>query len=133
MERIRTSTQEQWLREDGIVHCVMVEPEETIETARENIASIATLNEGLRRPVLVDITNCKRIELAARKYYAGTETARHQRAVALLTGSTVSRVLGNFFLGINKPGFPIQIFDSETKALDWLGHYLNRPDDLGES
>lgn len=129
MDKVRTSTQEQWIDEQGIVHCVMVEPEETLETARENITSIARLAGGARLPVLVDITDCKKIDLAARKYYAGPEPAVCQRAVALVTSSTVSRVLGNFFLGVNRPRFPVRLFDSQTKALDWLAHYLPKPTD----
>ncbi len=31
-----------------------------------------------------------------------------------------SPVIRNFFLGINKPPYPVTLFNSEEKALEWL-------------
>jgi hypothetical protein len=41
--------------------------------------------------------------------------------VALLVGSPVTRVIGNFFIGLNKPRWPVRLFRSESDALAWLG------------
>jgi hypothetical protein len=41
-------------------------------------------------------------------------------AVALIVDTPLSRVLGNFFLAVNKPLYPTRLFDNEASALAWL-------------
>jgi len=40
--------------------------------------------------------------------------------VALLIASPLSRVLGNFYLRINRPETPTRLFSSEEEAGAWL-------------
>jgi hypothetical protein len=44
--------------------------------------------------------------------------------VALLVGSPMSRAIGNFFIGLNKPLIPTRLFVSEPEALAWLRGFL---------
>ena len=53
-------------------------------------------------------------------YYANERTASIQRATALLIDSPVSRVIANFFMGLNRPLSPTQMFTDETEAMRWL-------------
>jgi hypothetical protein len=124
MEKIVTRVNTVWLGEDGIFRIIHVPGAElTLEDAKESMAAYLKLNKGKRRPLFIDIKNLKSFTLEARKYYAGEEAARAASASALVVGSHVSRVLGNFYLGISKPIFPTRIFSSEDEALEWLkGH-----------
>ena len=45
-------------------------------------------------------------------------------AVALVVDTPVSRVLGNFYLGLSKPHIPSRLFNDEAEALDWLKRFL---------
>jgi hypothetical protein len=45
-------------------------------------------------------------------------------AVALVAGTPLSRMMGNFFLGVNKPPYPTRLLDSETPALAWLQAFV---------
>jgi len=121
---IKTSVSTVSIADDGIVR-VVVDPEgeETLKNAEEVIAAIAKIGEGRLHPVLVDTRSMKSIEVEARKYYASDERPRVGSAVALLVGSTVSMVIGNFWLTINKPSYPSHIFSSEESALEWLKGY----------
>ena len=42
------------------------------------------------------------------------------RATALLTSSPVSKTIGNFFMGLNKPLSPTRLFTNSDKAIQWL-------------
>jgi hypothetical protein len=55
---------------------------------------------------------------------AGPEGLKVSQAVALLMGSPVSRVLGNLYLGLNKPPIPTRLFTSEEEAKVWLRSFL---------
>jgi len=108
--------------DDGLVYVrVRTGARVTLGDAQDTLASHQTVNGGLGKwPWLVDLRGIVAVEAAARKYFAGAETAKATSALALLLGSPVSRVIGNFMLGINKPIFPTKVFTSEPEALAWL-------------
>lgn len=86
------------------------------EDARDNLRTTA----GRRLPVLVDLRVLKSQSAGARAVLAGPEAARVSHAVALLIGSPLSRVIGNFYLRFNRPETPTQLFSSEAAARAWL-------------
>ena len=70
----------------------------------------------------MDVRSTQVTEIAkeARDYFANERTAAIQRATALLTNSPVSRVIGNFFMGLNKPISPTKLFTDPQRAIEWL-------------
>ncbi|MEK7704047.1 MAG: STAS/SEC14 domain-containing protein [Myxococcota bacterium] len=114
-----------WLGEDGIARVIHVpHAEVTLEDAKETMAAYIGLCEGKRRPLLVDTKTMKALAREARLYYAGDEAARVATAVAIIVGTPVSRVLGNFYLGLSNPRLPSRLFSSDEEALNWLKGYL---------
>ena len=49
---------------------------------------------------------------------------RVSAAVALLIGSPMSRVIGNFYLGFNRPQTPTRLFTDTDEAEAWLRTFL---------
>ena len=98
--------------------------EETLDDARANVALCLRRNAGGRRPLLVDLRQVKTQTAEARAYLAGAEGLRVSQAVGLLIGSPVSRVVGNLYLGLNKPTIPTRLFTSEEEAQAWLRGFL---------
>ena len=95
----------------------------TEELAKENIDAQETVRDEVKRAktrVLIDMTEVAKISKEARDYFANERTASIQRATALLIGSPVSRVIGNFFMGLNKPISPTRLFTDPHKAIQWL-------------
>lgn len=76
--------------------------------------------EGHPLPFLMDIRKARGITREARSMFASAEAATLFAATALLVGSPLSRALGNFFLGLNKPQMPTRLFTDEAEALAWL-------------
>ena len=56
----------------------------------------------------------------SRNYASGKEVSKITEAMALLIKSPVSKVLGNIFLGINKPPYPTKLFTDKEEAIKWL-------------
>lgn len=113
-----------WLGEDGIVRIIHnPNAEVTLEDAQETMAAYLTINQGKRRPLLIDTRTMRSISREARHYYAGTEAARVASAAALLVGTPISEVLGNFYIGMSTPHLPSRLFASEDEALAWLKEY----------
>lgn len=98
--------------------------EVTLDDARANVALCLERNEGRRRPLLVDLREVKSQTAEARAYLAGPDGNKVSQAVGLLVASPASRVLGNFYLGLNKPSIPTRLFTSEEEARAWLRGFL---------
>jgi hypothetical protein len=55
-----------------------------------------------------------------REFYASEEGSRFVRAVAMVTHSATTSIIGNFFLSLNRPGYPCRLFSEDEQALGWL-------------
>ena len=118
---VEVRTQFIWRDGDGIIR-VKIKPhiDLNLADAQEALRAIDGLCEGRKRPVLVDITEIKSMDREARVFFAGPETAQVESAAALVVRSPLTRAIGNFFMGLNKPLFPTRLFTSEAEALSWL-------------
>jgi hypothetical protein len=113
-----------WLGEDGIVRIIHhPDVEVTLADAEDTMAAYLKLYQGKRRPLLVDTKSMKSLAREARHYYASEEAARVASAVAIIVGTPVSKVLGNFYLGLSNPHLPTRLFSDEDEALAWLKGY----------
>jgi hypothetical protein len=93
----------------------------TEDLARETIAQQVLLTSGKCVPVLADIRQLRSMTREARRFY-GNATEMFS-ALALLAGSPATRVTANFFIGLNQPTVPTQMFTDEETALTWLRRY----------
>jgi len=121
---VETRTAIQTLREPDYVH-VLMKPgiEVSLEDARESSAATLKLAGQRKIRVLVDTRPARGISRDARTHFADSKVRKYTVAQALLIDSGPSRVMGNFFLGLNKPPFPTKLFTSEEKADAWLREY----------
>lgn len=110
-----------WLEDDGIVR-VKVKPniEISLQDAQVAIRAVSNVCGGKRCPALVDMRGLVGMDRGARLYFAGEETAKVESAAALIIESPLSKAVGNFFMGLNKPIIPTRLFTSEEAALAWL-------------
>jgi hypothetical protein len=97
----------------------------TIAEARENMEATAQAVGGVRSPLFIDIRPVSTIDREARQFFAGDEAGKVQSATALLVDSAISRVFGNFFIGINRPAWPVHMFTEESDAMSWLEGYID--------
>lgn len=69
--------------------------------------------------LVTDLRSNPRPAQAARAYARSTDVSEITEAMALVTESAFSRVLGNFFLGFNRGEFQTKLFRSESEAIAW--------------
>lgn len=120
---IRTRTCTLWCERDIVYGRFHQGAEVDVADARENLAATATLTEGRRLPVLVDLRGVRSQSAEARAHFAGPTATAVTQAVALLISSPLSRVIGNFFLGFNRPATPARVFTSVGEAEAWLASF----------
>lgn len=106
---------------DRIVHARFLPGAEvTLEDARENLAATIGLTSGRAVPVLVDLRDVRSQTAEARAHFSGPEGRQVTAAVALLVASPLSRAVGNFYLGFNRPSTPTRLFTDAREAETWL-------------
>jgi hypothetical protein len=120
-----TSKGHAYIDQDGILIQTYEENIElTFSDAFEDFNLYASLCESHKRPVMVDIRNIRSVDLKARAYYSGEEATKYLKAAALIISNPVSRVIGNFYMGINKTVFPFRLFTKTEDAVKWLKTFL---------
>ncbi len=115
-----------WMGDDGIARtCVKPNIDVTLDHAVENSKAVTSLFKGAKFPLLIDARNIKSMSYEARHHFSARGRDIKTNAFGIVIGSSISRVLGNFYLGINKPVVPTKLFDNEVAAAQWLKQFCN--------
>ena len=123
-ERVNTGTVEFRLREDGILHGVALpDRKQSLDDARRNLETADRLRGGVRVPLLLDIRSTGTLSREARELYAGDEGAERITALAFVSGSAFTRVVGNLFIRVAKTSYPVRLFSAEVDATAWLREF----------
>jgi len=114
-----------WMDKDGIAR-TKVKPgvEITLEHAVENSEAVSSFYKDKKFPILIDSRGIKSMSREAREHFSANGRDAKTCAFGIVIKSPLSRVIGNFFLGVNKPAVPTRLFDNEKDAAEWLKQYL---------
>ena len=94
-------------------------PGVTVDLAAAQAATraVRALDKG-PVPMLVDTRGMKVFERSARAYFL--EDQAGAAAMALLASSAVSRMIANFFIGMQRQPMPVRMFTDRESAVAWL-------------
>ena len=120
LEKIEIEGFVTWMGDDCIVRTV-VKPgiDIGISEARKNSEIVNSLIVEGKSPLIVDNRKIKSITKDARDRFSIKDRETNVSAIAIIIGSSLSRMIANFYLGINKPKIPVKLFNSEEKAVQW--------------
>ena len=97
--------------------------EVTLPDAEQHAATVEALCGGRKVAVLVDLRQLKSQDRETRAFYASARSVAFTKCCALLINSSLSKVLGSFFMGFNKPPYPTRLFTSPEEAEAWLATF----------
>lgn len=94
---------------------------DNFKDACENVAYYHNYARSLGRPCgsVVVMSNMLSQDAEARRAYSTLDPALIY-AGALVVGNALSRALGSFFVGLNRPKVPTKLFDTIENGLQWL-------------
>ena len=123
MEKTRTC--EIFVDELGILHVkilggVIIDKED----ATDNFLVIRHLTKGRSVLKLLDSRKVYRINKEARIFIERQNTSKPDIARAVLVNSFIQKYLMEFFNSLDNTKFPVKIFTSEKKAVEWLKTFL---------
>lgn len=110
---------------ENIIHDhATLEKEDILEMKQIN----KQLTAGLPYVVLIDSGTYTDITKEARELIASQEFGEKTIAKALFVRSLGHRIVGQFYIKINKPYINTKIFADREKAIEWLASQLNNRD-----
>lgn len=77
-------------------------------------------------PILSNIKLIKNITKQARDFLATEKGCEGIVAAAVLIGSPIGSMIGNFFIRVSRPLRPTKIFSDEAEAKKWLAQYVKK-------
>jgi hypothetical protein len=114
-----------WMGDDGIARTkVKPNSEISLNHAIENSKAVNSLYVDKKFPILIDSRGIRSMTRDAREFFSTRGRDTNTCAFGIIIKSPLSRAVGNFFLGINKPAVPTRLFDNEENALEWLRHHV---------
>ncbi|MCW3070417.1 MAG: hypothetical protein JWO44_307 [Bacteroidetes bacterium] len=133
MNKITTRTAElSYDANSRILRIKIIEGSEIeLADALQNHEATKILTKNERHLVLVDGRVNLSVSREARNYAASKD---HEGAIAsaMIITSTANKLIGNFYINVNKPVIPTKIFSSEEKAIEWLEGFLYRTEPGGK-
>jgi hypothetical protein len=103
---------------------ILAEVVQTLQDARDNLRTAITLTGGIRRPVLLNLTQAVPLEPEVRHHYKGQVMVDSFTALGIqVDNSPLGIIMGNIYLSIARPGIPTRLFTASQDPLPWiLGH-----------
>jgi hypothetical protein len=87
-------------------------------------SNFLSLSNGKKWGVLVDAENFFSTTSEFRQLSASKEYTDLRLALAIVTNSMATKIIGNFFIKVNKPASPTKLFSNEKQAFEWLKRLL---------
>jgi hypothetical protein len=109
------------LRSDGIV--MITYPDNFSFTLKESIESVNAIGEitkGIPHPILKIPGKYTTVDKDTREHVAKGDGARFSVAEAFILRSLAHRLVGNFYLSVEKPQKPTRFFNDLSSAETWL-------------
>jgi hypothetical protein len=111
-----------WM-EAGIVYFVYKENASIdLQAAKQIVEDRIRFQKQVDFPIYCDIRGMKRADKAARDFLA-KEGSSYTKGVAIIVDSPMTKIIGNFYLGLNKPTTPTKMFTDKEEALEYLSQF----------
>jgi len=114
-----------WMGEDGICRTrAKAGADISVQDAQANSIAVNGFFKAKKYPLLVDAREVRSMSKEARKYFSIGGRDTKITSFAIMVKSPLSRVIGNFFIRLNRPTVPAKLFDNESHAVHWLKTFL---------
>jgi len=110
-----------WI-EDGILYFVYAKGTTlNLDLANKIVGELTKFLNGKIYPSVVDINGVISADKSARDFIAKESKILFSR-VAFISTNTLSNIICNFFLTVNKPTIPMKLFRDKQKGLEYLSN-----------
>lgn len=94
-----------------------------LAAAQRIVADRIYFQNEISYPIFCDVRGIVQIDKAARDYLAQSGSVL-TKAVSFLAHQNVLKAIATFYVTINKPAVPSQLFNDKTEAIEFLSNYI---------
>lgn len=114
-----------WFGGDSIFCAVSKEgTQRRLEDISKTIEELKKLVPDEKMCMLIDVSHSTENTPEAREY-ASREFPKLFKAIAVVSGSALGRMVANLFVTIKSQPYPVRFFKGEAEARKWLGQFCN--------
>ena len=114
----------EYFLKDGIIHITYKNGISiNLDAAVKIVEDRLLFQEGEPFPVLCDIRGIREVDKSARDYLA-IEGSLLVKAVAFIIEPPMSETLSKFYIRTSNPPIPVELFNDNSGALDFLNRFL---------
>ncbi len=95
----------------------------SLSDAKELLEDLKIICTEKPYPILKIPGKYSSIDNDARKFISSAEGMQFSAAEALVTSYLPHRIIGNFYMSVNKPVKPTAFFEDEENAVNWLKQF----------
>ncbi len=99
---------------------VSIEEEDILAVKNHNLK----LTEGKEYAIILETGDFTDVSQEARVAMASDKVEANRMATALIIDKFAQKLIGNFFLRVNKPKVPTKIFSNQKDGLTWVKRFL---------
>lgn len=113
-----------YMGDDGILYSESKIAERTIQNYEELFELYKKISDNGREKIrtLGNITKTQPMSKEVREFIS-KELPKYIKAMALLSDSSLGRMIGNFFLKVNPTQYPSMVFNDRDEAVRWLKQF----------
>lgn len=99
----------------------------------EAFSAYNNIGRGQKSIILIDLSGIRQVDLLSRRAMVESRFEDRIQAAGVIVRDPISRMLGNFILGINRPRIPVKLFTNEPDALVWARSQKENSEELLET
>jgi hypothetical protein len=126
---VRSDVGEVTIRKDGLLYArAFPNAKIGLKQAREYYSMVQYLTSSKTHAAVINISGVSQISKDAREFLVKESSSRGiTAAVALISKSAAGKMIGNLFLTVSKPNYPVRIFTDSREARHWAKmEYLHK-------
>ncbi|MCH2044923.1 MAG: STAS/SEC14 domain-containing protein [Saprospiraceae bacterium] len=91
----------------------------------DNVEYLDELSEGIKKLIVHQknllLFDASKVKGASKEFrQASTKNRGYTKAIAIVVGSAILKILVNIFISFNKPEYPTKMFTKKEDAVQWL-------------
>lgn len=91
-----------------------------LQDVQEVVEWVGSIGSGKKYLNLMEAESNSEVDAEARAFAASNNQNQYTIADGMVMTSQAHRILSNFYMKFNKPVKPTKVFNSRTKAIQWL-------------
>ncbi len=117
-----------WFDEDGVMYSMpkpgVPEPELSREESTAQLEKFKAIIGNKKVCMILETNANSKPPKKEDRDFIAEQLNEITKAMAVISGSPLSRMIANLFFGLKPPSYPVKFFSNEKEAKEWIKQYV---------